>query len=158
MRFLVTLALVACQLSLFAWRPVADSSAMLPDRTDRTPDQLLRSVAAYCEWRAGEAWRNVSISYHRKSQQRWDYLDALRIVNDVRLRPDVLPPRLSPVSVPAAPPRPELRFMAWSRHQLVADLLLVDPTLSDGKLLSHLSINKLARMLADAIAADRRFA
>jgi hypothetical protein len=163
MRSLVTLAFVACQLSLFAWRPIEDPSAMgLADRANRTSDQLLRSVAAYCQWRAGESWRNVSISYHRKSQQRWDYLDAVRIVETIRRAPDelLLPRRLGPVSVPAltSPPRPELRYTAWSRRELVAELLRVNPTLTDAKILSHLSTNKLARMLADAIAADRRFA
>jgi hypothetical protein len=45
------------------------------ERAGRTPDQILRSVIGYCQWRAGECWRNVSTSRFRYDQERWDYTD-----------------------------------------------------------------------------------
>jgi hypothetical protein len=141
------------------------------ERADRTPDQILRSVIGYCQWRAGECWRNVSTSRFRYDQERWDYLDAVRIVHRVRYACPAalaivaarggaqLPDHGRGAAPPAAVPAPELRrYAAWSRGQLVAELVRIDPTYTDRKLLSRLSIHKLARMLADAVAAQRRFA
>ena len=155
---MVTFTLCAYQLSLFAWRPDPPPSTMgQAERVKRTPDQIVRSVIAYCEWRAGEPWRNVAIATLRNDQERWDYLDAVKILHRVRYTE---PPKFGPVSVaPAALTPPQVReYMTWPRGQLVAELLRTDPAYSDAKLLSRLSINKLARMLADAVETQRRFA
>lgn len=145
------LSSVQYQLSLFQWRSVADSWYMGSDRDGRTSDQWLRSVGAYLEWRAGECWRNLARPEHRNSLERWEYLAAARLVDDVRhgepQRMALALPVLSPLPSPS---RAEIRLALEPRAALVERLMRVNPSLTDKRLLSHLSRPKLAQMICSA--------
>jgi hypothetical protein len=57
------------------------------ERDHRTGDQWLRSVIAYLEFRAGDSWRNLSNQKLRNSPVRWEALDAIRLIKEVRYAP-----------------------------------------------------------------------
>ena len=144
------LRVAACQLSLFPWRPESDLKSV--ERHDsRTPDQLIRSVIAYLEWRAGESWRNLTFRADRNDQDRWDYLDAVRLVAKMRYaeprRPQLVLP--GPVTAFRSPNTKQVRELACRpRACLVDRLMRADPSLTDRKILMHLGRLKLAGMLA----------
>jgi hypothetical protein len=62
----------------------------------------------------------------------------------------VVLPSLDPLPAPSSE---ELKLRSKSRGWLVAELLRVDATLTDAKILSRLTCNKLAAMLAERLAA-----
>ena len=147
--------LVCFQLTLFPWRPIADSRLMpTTARAKRTPQQFLKSAAAYCLWRAGVCWRFSSDRWH---PDRIAYLQAESILSDaVHRDPARMRLELPPLAVgsPLTPLEQELasRPRAW----LVAELLDADPRFTDRKLLSNLPPKKLARMLAAAPCRTER--
>ena len=113
-------------------------------RSQRTPDQWLRSVIAYLAWRSGDSWLPLSFPDIRNDQERWDYLSAIRLVESIRYtnpaKPTLVPkPTTDRSAVLCNQPR------AW----LVSELLRADRTLTDSKILSHLPRPKLARMLME---------
>lgn len=146
--------LAPVQLALFPCRPdwVPMGSAVRIDH--RTPDQLLRSTIAFCEWRAGESWRRLSDPSQRNDQDRWDWLEAARICQAARYASEG---RLEPVlpsnnSSPTPSPL-EVLFQNKPRRELADALISLNPELSDRRLLSRLPRPKLARMLARTIIA-----
>jgi hypothetical protein len=88
-----TLRLVALQLRLPGMESGPDSYRLNPDCVDarlstekdsRTGDQLLRSVVAYLDWRAGDSWRRLGTHAGRFSPSRLEYLEAIYLINTVR--------------------------------------------------------------------------
>lgn len=147
------LHIVPLQLRLFPdSRHLQESESMHrgPSPRHRSPDEILRSVAAYLEWRAGISWRA------RFDAERGDYLDALRIVSQVRYLPAGLALAAAPLHKPERVPAEVDRLCGWDRSELVAELMAVDPLLTNRKLLSHLSKKKLATMLVDRWTAAAR--
>jgi hypothetical protein len=156
------LRLAPIQLSLFAWRKPWHSAGIMGtgDRAWRSPDQLLRSVVAYCQWRAGESWRRLSDTSIRNSQDRWDYLTAVRLVESVRnaeTRPQLI---LAETSPSPSPTPKEIQLRRRPRAELADRLMAADLTLNDRGLVGRLPVRKLARMVAEAehaaAAAERR--
>jgi hypothetical protein len=146
----LSFALGSSQLSLFAWRPLP-SPTMHTSPVERTPEQLLRSAAAWCEWRSGISWRR---SADRWNSDRMDYLRAAGLLRDlifVDVRPQVVFPR---VEVMIASPR-EQELAQHTREELVDALLEADRRLTDRKLLMRLPPKKLANMLAELPDARR---
>jgi hypothetical protein len=144
------LHLVARQLSLFpGWRIDSRRPRLRSMGTviNRAPDQILRSVIAYCLWRAGESWRNPSSPDNRRNEDRLSYLEAIRVINRVRYEPAHLPEPV-PAAAAAKPSPKEVALAARPRLQLAAELIAADPSLTDRRLLSHLPKHKLAAMLA----------
>ena len=80
---------------------VAQSVAFERDNFEnRSGDQILRSVQAYLEFRAGSSWRNV-VSSERWNPQRLEYLSAIRLIQSLRFCPPVnssIPKRRVPYS------------------------------------------------------------
>lgn len=133
----------------------------LDQRDGRTPDQVLRSVLAYLQWRAGDCWRNTSYKDHRQSTDRWDYLSAWHLVQSVRFLSER--PELVPALSSTPRPDPEIAKLAMQpRAVLVDELMQLDPTLTSRRMLSHLAKPKLAAMLlrryADSQTDTRRTA
>jgi len=114
---------------------------------NRAPDQILRSVIAYCLWRAGESWRNPSSADNRRNEDRLAYVEAIRVINRVRYSP-VGEAELVPGKSEPAPCSQKKAIDSRPRLQLAADLIAADPSLTDQRLLSHLPRHKLAAMLA----------
>jgi hypothetical protein len=150
----MVLFVVPVQLSLFPmmvpvkWTPFRASSRM---REKRTARQWIDSIAAYCEWRAGEPWRRLSDPEQRWDHERWDYLDAARTVRDAFF--EAQKPKGPYLALPALnvapPPLPsELKLSRLPRKALVDALLRENPKLTDRKLLMKLKCRKLAHMLA----------
>lgn len=122
----------------------------------RSARQWLDSTIAYCEFRAGRAWRRYS---DRQDSEYLDWLDAVRLLMVAKHAPDepqtihpVLP-QLERERVPAPSPA-ELALMEWKRPELVAALLHESPDFSQSpdysrRILSHFTKAKLARMLAE---------
>jgi hypothetical protein len=127
-------------------------------RNRRTCEQWLRSIAEYCLWRAGESWRSLRLPEHRNDPERWDYLDAARLIEDCRHAPirriePVLPALDSSLKISAAQSKLAVHPRSW----LVARLMEADSGFTDRRILSHLSRIKLAGMLA-AMRQSRRVA
>lgn len=146
-RRVVGLRLVSLQLSLFPWRPDCIESGIMGQDDPlrgRTVFQFLRSVAAYCEWRA------ASMSLQRFNGGRRDYLDAAALALDVVTR--ATRPELVKIPPQPAPTAAELRIAAMPRFEMASRIAAVNPSLNP-KLLARLPKPKLAKMLA---AAGRR--
>lgn len=128
-------------------------------RANRTPDQIIRSVISYLEWRAGESWLNFSDRSQRFDQDRLDYLEALRVVQTARYS-EPLKPFLPLPALPTSPSpsKQEQALAGRSRAWLVDELVRADGRLTDRRLLSHLGRPKLAHMLCEARARVRRTA
>lgn len=133
------------------------------ERDRRSGGQWLRAVNAYLEFGAGSAWRRLSDPKQRNSPERDWYLGGIRTINGIpaRVRNDSKTLHIVAKSPQrAAPPRaqasPVAKLMAAkSRGWIVAELLRVDPNLSDKKLLLRLSHIKLATMLTTARSRQR---
>ncbi|MGA9071553.1 MAG: hypothetical protein WB424_14915 [Terracidiphilus sp.] len=138
------------QLDLFEHsRPPVDAPDMDDDERDRRScSQWRRSISDYLIYRAGLNWRHES---DRNNPVRQYYLNGLRALDN---------------SLHLVPPRQQLRFTqktiqdirlgslaSWPVKRLVDELLVTDSTLTDRRLLSHLSKIKLAQMLMDRRAA-----
>jgi hypothetical protein len=154
----VQLTTCQVQLSLFPWRPLWEPARLGRDKQDRrTPDQWIRSVLAYLDWRSGDSWRPLSVRTERENSERWAYLEARRIVQSVRYASEPSPVGLHvalPVLNPARRVAPlEAKWAAKPRAEIVAALMAASPALTDHKILSHLPRPKLAKMLCDALAA-----
>jgi hypothetical protein len=141
----VRLSFVAGQLDLFPFRlPASDNTDMTDAQRDaRSPDQWLCSVISYCDWRTGDSWRRRSDRNHREDQDRADWLDASRRVRTIRHL--VSPSKFPPVS--ASVDSEVTRLASQPRSALVADLMRLDSTLTDSRILLTLGRSKLAAML-----------
>jgi len=123
------------------------------DQVDgRSGRQWLNSAMAYCDWRSGDSWRRSSDRASRHSADRWDWIDAVRLLkttlNSSREPMGIHPalPVLNPAPTPTAD---ELVYAKWKRAEIVNALLEENPLLTDRKILMHLSKPKLAGMLAN---------
>ncbi len=120
----------------------------------RTGAEWIKSAIAYCEWRSGNSWRHVLDREQRNSPDRWYYLDGAKTLTDILYGGTAQPTGLHvplPVLNPAPVTTDQMRLDAGRpRAELVKELMHLDPTLTDAKILSGLQRNKLARMLADA--------
>lgn len=79
---------VPYQLSLFPAVTRADAGQSNPpvgesERDRRSGSQWLKSIHAYLEFRAGESWRRLESPAQRNSPDRWEYLEAIRFLNDL---------------------------------------------------------------------------
>ena len=141
------------QLSLFPWRPQVDMRFMpKPLRENRNPDQLVRSAIAYCEWRAGNSWRRLSDGVQRRDSERWDYLEAARLMREASWRAiqaelAAQPPLPSPKLPPQTATDPAL--LELSRGELVSRLIGRRPELQH-RLVKFFTRAKLARMVTEA--------
>jgi hypothetical protein len=148
----VALIVAPLQLVLFV-KGWSRRPAVIPtdlQRKMRTADQWIRSILAYLDWRAGDCWRNLSFREQRSSPSRWEYLNAARLVSDLRYSFPVPAASLPPPKKPPKP-HPVSKFDSLSRAQLVDRLLQADSRLSSRKLLSGLARPKLAAMLTRAL-------
>jgi hypothetical protein len=118
----------------------------------RTPDQILRSVISYCEFRAGSSWRNLADPAQRYDRERWDWLDAAQLCQSARYADTRIAPVLPQLDCQPSPTPLEIRLQSFPRAQLAGALLSLEPALTDGRLLARLPRPKLARRLAHAIA------
>ena len=116
-------------------------------------------MIAYLEWRAGESWRIFGRAGHRSDPERWDYLDAVRLIETIRYA-EPRRPQLALPGLPTSPtPSKQVKSLAGRpRAWLVDRLLQAKPSLTDRKLLTHLGRLKLATMLAGARSEARRTA
>src|SRR6185437_16383486 len=55
------------------------------ERDNRTGLEWLKSVREYCIWRAGNSWRKLWKSDQRWNPERWDYLEAAKLISDILL-------------------------------------------------------------------------
>jgi hypothetical protein len=118
------------------------------ERDRRTASQWLRSINAYLEFRAGTAWRRCGDRFH--PERLW-YVNGIRYLNGLDLVPAV------PLATAEAAPNTIAittteslqiaALSAWPRIDLVLELMRIDSALTDRRLLLHLQIPKLARML-----------
>jgi hypothetical protein len=133
------------------------SSLLLPKSAawqvdGRTGLQWLNSVKAYLKWRSGDSWRRMSDLQQRNAAERWNYLDALRLITDVSYSDTVdseQKPRL--LTKPTKAQVTARKLSTESRGWLVEELLKADPKLTDKKLLLRLQRPKLASMLAERL-------
>jgi hypothetical protein len=117
-----------------------------PEVDGRSGLQWLKSAIGYCEWRAGLDWRRSS---QRNDPERWYYLDAVRLLNDlIQVAPKDAPQFALPSFDPAPTPA-QLRYREMKRSALVTALMRENPRLTNRRILSHFSTEKLARMLDD---------
>lgn len=143
-----------CENLRFSPRRLLIVSSFVPltdggDEEKRTADQWIRSILIYLEFRAGTAWRNLSRAEQRRNPQYIEYLEAARLVLSVRYaeprKPQLV---LKDETRPKADSRAK-RLEALPRNVLFDRLCLLDQTLTDKRLLSHLPRPKLAAMLAE---------
>jgi hypothetical protein len=124
-------------------------------RDTRNGRQWLDSVRGYLLWRAGSDWRRTTSKDHRYNDDRWWYLNGCRLVNDLlsgTYEAEHQAP-VMPFPKPAAVDARIKNYCAKSRGWIVAELMRVDPSLTDKKILTHLGREKLARMLVAALNA-----
>lgn len=145
--------LVSQQLSLFPdseprqYRPSMDDL----ERDRRSGGQWLRSIKAYLEFGAGNAWRRMSDPVQRWSPEREWYLNGIRCLNGIG-RPDFIAaedrPRLTTVKTAEAIYLEKLTAMprAW----LVDELMRSNPVYTNRKLIAHFTRIKLALLLMEA--------
>lgn len=55
------------------------------ERDNRTDLEWLKSVRDYCMWRSGAPWRKLWKPDQRWNSERWDYLEAARLISDILL-------------------------------------------------------------------------
>jgi len=121
-------------------------------RSQRSGRQWIDSICAYCLWRAGEPWRQLSDRNQRNDAERWDYLEAARLIRRAFYaleEPKGL--HLAQPVLNAAPARSlsDLKLAELPRKTLVEALLRENPALTDKNRLMKLRREKLARMLAE---------
>jgi hypothetical protein len=119
------------------------------ERDARSGSQWLRSVQSYLEFMSGSTWRR----YHdRQSDEYGWYLQGLRTLNGISVA--IWAPRAAQ-SIPQKTVEDiALASLASnSRARLVDELLALNPSLTNQKILLHLGNLKLARMLTEARAA-----
>lgn len=146
----MSLMTVVCQGWLFPeLAPSIEDVAMLDDRDQRTGYQWLRSVAAYCEWRAGECWRNLSLPHHRASAQRWEYLRAARLLQTLFYK-TAGPELVLRSEMPVVQEPIEAGLAKSPRSVLVNELMLTNPELDDPRILSTFTKAKLAHLIIEA--------
>lgn len=134
----------------------ADPSGMNLEnlKTARSANEWLRSTLAYLDWRAASSWAyGRHASQMRWNQERIDYLDAWRTVNDVFIGyAPVLPARpqlvIQPTTTETQRQLAALQ-LSMTRPAMAAELAALRPELNV-KILSHLPKQKLALMLANA--------
>lgn len=149
---MASLSLVPFQLSLPGFEFFLQS---FPDqeKEERTRSEWLKSVRDYCLWRAGDGWRRLGRAGQRQSPERWEYLEAARLIISLlaasavsradqaaQLELDVARGAAIPLSAS------EFKLTIENRNALVAELLR-DPLYTDARLLRSLTKNKLARMV-----------
>jgi hypothetical protein len=83
--------LVPLQLDLFPHSSQADNPAVTDPREHRTANQWHRAIMAYLDFRTGDAWRRLTDPEQRWDPERVYYLDAIRLMNDIRGFPEFLP-------------------------------------------------------------------
>lgn len=139
-------------------------------RGRRSGRQIVQAAIAYCNWRTGDAWRNLANRNERDNADREWYLGGIRTLTDVLYRDDSARPGKLQLELPALhpthnPDATERKHAKRTRAELARLLLAIDPALTDARLLSRLPRPKLARMLrerekaaAAARAAERRTA
>jgi hypothetical protein len=124
----------------------------------RTAAQWLRAAAAYCHFMSGADWRRLSNSQQRNDSTYLYYLGGKRLLLTALYAEDepgihVVLPSLSPV-----PPKlpGEVALLALPRPVLVRQLMAENSALTSRRILSALSRQKLAHMLADTRENARR--
>ena len=87
---------------------------MLLEVHGRSARQWLLSAIAYCEFRSGDAWHSPLDRTHRNSEDRWAWIDAIRLML-VALHSSVnLPVQAARPVRSAPPPSPlELKLLDW---------------------------------------------
>ncbi len=108
----------------------------------------LKSILAYCEFRAGASWRRLSDPAQRWSADRMWYLNGVRAVNDLIHAPERKDNSALPLFSPLHTTDDGLA--ALDRSALVARLMATSPLFSDERLLSRLPRRKLACLVARA--------
>jgi hypothetical protein len=124
-------------------------------REERTGQQWLKAVRAYCLERAGDCWRDLNSKAQRNSPGRWWYLNGAKAVSDLLCGAVDTKPAGIQLALPVlnAAPSPDGRAHAFddrNRRWLVRELMRWNPSLTDRVTLSHLSHEKLVRMLLAA--------
>ena len=143
----MALQLVPLQLRLF---PPKVDPEQCDELTGRTGNEWLRSIKAYLAWRAGEPWRDLTRASHRRSPLRWEYLEAIRLIDTHRYAgTDQIETRANVERKAPQPVVPAQKFPSKSRGQLVSELMAIDSTLTNKKILLHLATDKLERMLSE---------
>ncbi len=124
--------LVPYQMSLFDWRPLAEISAKVTDadRDKRSANQWTKSIIAYLEWRAGQAWRYLYPT-QRLTLDHCDYLDAMSLVRgaarrEIECEAEKQPPLPLLAAAPVIVIPPEI--LGMSHRELVDEMLRFDPT------------------------------
>ena len=126
------------------------------ERDRRSAGQWLRSIKAYLEFTAGTAWRR---SADRFNPEYRCYIDAIRALNGLDLnlpvspfpsRITITPRTVESVHIAALAARP--------RAELVEELMILNPALTDRRILLHLQSSKLVQMLLDARQGLEKFA
>lgn len=129
------------------------------ERDGRSGGQWIRATKAYLEFGAGDAWRRLSDPEQRNSPERAWYLGGIQTMNGIPVRVRAKIQIVKPPQRPALPKKQESAVAKLtatkSRGWIVAELLRVDPTLTDKKLLLRLSHIKLAGMLLEARGRQR---
>ncbi len=124
------------------------------ERDQRTGGQWLRAIESYLRFRSGDSWRRLSDPAQRFSPDRLWYIDGIRTLNGFNRAPDRAVESLTAFTPAPIPADPRLSTLAGEpRLVLVTRLMAADPSLTDKKLLLHLSRPKLARMLCRALDA-----
>lgn len=163
----MALFLVPLQLAFFGMGSVNLSGPPLDfhrvqwEKDNRSGTQWLKSVLAYCEFRAGAPWRRLSEPSQRWNAERLWYLNGVRAVNDVLHAPE----RATQLALPSLSPCTTISkhtagLAALDRGTLVSRLMEASPLFSNRRLLSRLSKLKLARMVeraeAEMLELERR--
>lgn len=166
------LTLVPFQLSFIGdGFPVAGLDVFSGDnleRDKRTGLEWLKSVRDYCIWRSGAPWRKLLKPDQRWNSERWDYLEAYRLITDIMSTGGQVNPVNSARDAAAQaeldirrgapiPLTPEETSLLNQPRPALVKALMRDPLYTDARLLSHLPKRKLARMLAQSrlrLAAD----
>lgn len=138
------------QLDLFPHRrsPVDFRSVKDAERDSRSSGQWLKAILSYLEFGTGDGWRRLSDPAQRNSPERLWYLNGIRAVRTILSGAPLPKPFLIPQPLPEDARVRQLS--ALPRPQLVQELMLANPSLTDKKILLHLSRPKLARLLLAA--------
>jgi len=149
-------SLVWYQLDLFLYRPV-DSGRLVPvqdsERDRRSGGQWLRAILSYLEFGAGDAWRRLSDPEQRNSPERLWYLGGIRTINGIETCQPVISQPATFTESPTTNTTVDARLSTLAgepRLCLVDRLMAADHSLTDKKILLHLSRPKLAQMLCRA--------
>lgn len=117
----------------------------------RTGAQWLKAAIAYCNFRAGDAWRSLSNPVQRTDECRWWYLGGARLLLSVLHAPPARPPLQ--VAYSPTPSIAELEIARlFTRPELVTRLMAANPRLTDRRILMGFTRAKLARLIVEADA------